>query len=47
VVLHDGGTVGFAAFAPGRNAAVVLLSNSRYLPRTGRVGLGLLEALIG
>jgi serine-type D-Ala-D-Ala carboxypeptidase/endopeptidase len=50
VVLHDGGTVGFgafAAFAPGRDAAVVLLSNSRYLLRTGRVGLGLLEALIG
>lgn len=50
VVFHDGGTVGFGsmiAFDPRRDTAVVLLSNSRYLLRTGRVGLGLLEALAG
>lgn len=48
VVWHNGGTVGFGsfvAFDPGRDAGVVLLSNSRYLLRTGRTAMGLLEAL--
>jgi serine-type D-Ala-D-Ala carboxypeptidase/endopeptidase len=47
-VWHNGGTVGFgsfAAFAPDRGTGVVLLSNSRYLLRSGRAGLALLEAL--
>lgn len=47
-ILHDGGTVGFgalAAFEPERDAAIVMLSNSRYLLRTGRTALRLLEAL--
>ena len=47
-VWHNGGTVGFGSFAaldPARDAGVVLLSNSRYLLRSGRLGVGLLRAL--
>jgi serine-type D-Ala-D-Ala carboxypeptidase/endopeptidase len=49
-VWHNGGTVGFgsfAAFDPDGDAAVVILSNSRYLLRSGRTAIGLLEALTG
>jgi D-alanyl-D-alanine-carboxypeptidase/D-alanyl-D-alanine-endopeptidase len=47
-VFHNGGTVGFgsfAAFDPERENAVVLLSNSPYLLRSGRTALALLQAL--
>jgi serine-type D-Ala-D-Ala carboxypeptidase/endopeptidase len=47
-VWHNGGTVGFgsfAAFDPDRDAAMVLLANSRYLLRSGRLAMRLLEAL--
>jgi CubicO group peptidase (beta-lactamase class C family) len=50
IVWHNGGTVGFgsmAAFDPARDGAVVMLSNSRYLLRMGRAGIGLLAALTG
>lgn len=50
VVWHNGGTVGFGsflAFDPRRDAAVVLLSNSRYLLRSGRTALRLLDELAG
>jgi CubicO group peptidase (beta-lactamase class C family) len=47
-IWHNGGTMGFgsfAAFDPGRDAAMVLLFNSRYLLRTARTALGLLGSL--
>jgi CubicO group peptidase (beta-lactamase class C family) len=47
-VWHNGGTVGFGSFAaldPARDAGVILLSNSRYLLRAGRLSVGLLRAL--
>jgi D-alanyl-D-alanine-carboxypeptidase/D-alanyl-D-alanine-endopeptidase len=50
IVWHNGGTVGFgsmAAFDPGSDGAVVMLSNSRYLLRMGRAGIRLLAALAG
>jgi serine-type D-Ala-D-Ala carboxypeptidase/endopeptidase len=48
IVWHNGGTVGFgsmAAFDPAGDGALVMLSNSRYLLRMGRAGIGLLTAL--
>jgi hypothetical protein len=45
---HDGGTVGFGSFVAldlGRDLAVAVLSNFRYLLWTGRAAFGLVEAL--